>query len=313
MADRSPVRIGARSSHLSRRQADLVAALLRSAAPALRIEIVLFTTDGDRQLDTPLPLIGGKGVFTLEIEEALRDGRIDFAVHSLKDLPTAQLDDLVIGAVPLRGDVADALISRSGAGLMELPTGATVGTSSHRRAAQIVRARADLRPVSIRGNVETRLAKAADPAGGYDAIVLAQAGLERLGRLADVTESLPLDVMLPAPGQGALAVQCRIDSPHRPFLALIHDPSSGFATTAERSFLAALGGGCSAPIAAHGQLIGDRLRLRGRVLSVDGVDALDVESVTRCSSEREAKEAGRDLAVRAITAGATRFLEVGRR
>ena len=243
----SQIRIGARGSQLSRRQAESVRARFAAAWPAQNPAIVLIETRGDRTLDTPLPEIGGKGLFTLEIEDALRAGEIDLAVHSLKDLPTEPGPGIVIGAVPERVTVTDALISRSGATLLELPFGATIGTSSHRRAAQLRRARPDLRPESIRGNIETRLRKTNDPNGAYDAAVLASAGLERLDLLGAATEILSLDLMLPAPGQGALAVQCRDDPESRALLAAIDDPAARLATSGERAFLAALGGGARRP------------------------------------------------------------------
>ena len=190
--------------------------------PDLQYEIVVITTSGDRMLDTPLPAIGGKGVFTVELEQALHDRSIDLAVHSLKDLPTAISLGLAIGAVLERGDSADALVSRSGHAIRSLPDQAHVGTSSSRRAAQLLHSRPDLRIIDLRGNADTRLRKALDPSGPYDAVVVALAALERLGRADVVSEVLSEEVMLPAPGQGAVAVQCRDEAdgfdlvrPHR--------------------------------------------------------------------------------------------------
>lgn len=294
------VRIGARGSTLSRRQVDEVRAALLAARPGLSVEVELITTTGDLQLETPLPLMGGKGVFTMEIEAALREGRIDLAVHSLKDLPVADPDGIVIGATPPRASVVDVLISRGGLGLRELPEGAAIGTSSHRRAAQLLAARPDLRPRSIRGNVETRIRKCLDPEAEYDAIVLAAAGLERL-ELGDVaTEALPLDVMLPAPGQAALAVQCRNDAESVALAALVDHAPTHLATLAERAFLAGLGGGCSAPVAAYGTLDGDVLTLRGRVIAIDGGRMVDVETVVACPDREAAWSAGQQLAERAL-------------
>jgi hydroxymethylbilane synthase len=298
------VRIGARGSNLSQRQVEAVRAALLAARPDLTVEVELFTTQGDRQLETPLPLMGGKGVFTMEIEAALREGRIDLAVHSLKDLPVANPEGITIGAVPPRASVTDALVSRSGCGLHDLPAGAVVGTSSHRRAAQLVLARPDLRPRSIRGNVETRLRKGADPDGAYDAIMLAKAGLERLRLLDVVTEELPLEVMLPAPGQAALAVQCRDEAAAIALAGAIDHPSTHLATLAERAFLNGLGGGCSAPVAAYGELDGDTLTLRGRVIALDGSQAVDVHSVTTCPDRDAAWDAGQQLAQQAVAQGA---------
>ena len=281
-----------------------------AAWPAQNPAIVLIETRGDRTLDTPLPEIGGKGLFTLEIEDALRAGEIDLAVHSLKDLPTEPGPGIVIGAVPERVTVTDALISRSGATLLELPFGATIGTSSHRRAAQLRRARPDLRPESIRGNIETRLRKTNDPNGPYDAAVLASAGLERLDLLGAATEILSLDLMLPAPGQGALAVQCRDDPESRALLAAIDDPAARLATSGERAFLAALGGGCSAPIACYGELVERRLRLHGRIVTLDASEQVDVALEWPVDDATMAVAAGTELARMALERGAEALLQV---
>jgi hydroxymethylbilane synthase len=302
------IRVGARSSNLSMRQVEHVVALLISVYPELRIETEFFTTSGDHQLAEPLPLIGGKGVFTEELEDALHEGRIDLAVHSLKDLPTTFREGLAIGATPERAAVTDVLISRSGIGLRDLPSGAAIGTSSLRRSAQLLHIRSDLRPISIRGNVETRLRKAIEPGGDYDAIVLASAGLERLDMADVVTEQLSIETMLPAPGQGALAVQCRDEPAMHDLLAPIHDYPTGLATTAERAFLAALGGGCSAPVAAYGQLVHGGLKLHGRVLVVDGSEQVDERLTMPCSTASDAEKAGQRLAEQAIANGATELL-----
>lgn len=306
------IRVGARRSNLSLRQVEHVVGLLSAAHPGPRIEIEEFTTSGDRQLDTPLPLIGGKGVFTEELEEALLSRRIDLAVHSLKDLPTLQRDGLTIGATPARAAVTDVLISRTGASLRDLPEGATIGTSSLRRSAQLLQYRPDFRPISIRGNVETRLRKAMDPEGDYDAIVLAAAGLERLDLSHVATEMLPLETMLPAPGQGALAVQCRDEPAMDALLAPIHHLPTAIATTAERAFLAELGGGCSAPVAAYGRFDGRRIDLRGRISATDGTEQVDVHSSLACTGESQADDAGRLLARQALAQGASELLGVAR-
>lgn len=306
------VRIGARGSKLSRRQVEAVRVALLGEQPDLAVTIELFTTTGDRQLETPLPLMGGKGVFTSEIEAALRNGRVDLAVHSLKDLPVADPDGIVIGAVPPRADVTDVLISRTGLGLQELHTGAVIGTSSHRRTAQLLRVRPDLQPMSIRGNVETRVRKAMDPIGPFDATVLARAGLERLGMLDVVTEPLSLDVMLPAPGQAALAVQCRVDAESVALAQSIDHSPSHLATLAERAFLNGLGGGCSAPVAAYGEIDGSTLTLRGRVIALDGSRAVDVELLAACPDLDAAWEAGQRLSCEALAQGAAELMaEVG--
>ncbi len=304
------IRIGARGSRLSLRQAELVRARLALAHPDREISITEITTTGDLTIDTPLPEIGGKGVFTLEIEEALRVGQIDLAVHSLKDLPTEPTPGIVIGAVPERVDVSDAVVSRSGVPVLELPAHAVIGTSSHRRAAQLLRMRPDFRPVSIRGNIETRIRKTMDPNGMYDAAVLASAGLKRIGLLDAAIEQLPLDLMLPAPGQGALGVQCRDDAESIALLAAIDNIAARLATSAERSFLSGVGGGCSAPIACYGELTGDTLRMRGRIVALDGSSQVDVMLEREIFDEAGAMAAGATLALEALQSGAAELLAV---
>ncbi|MEW5872181.1 MAG: hydroxymethylbilane synthase [Chloroflexota bacterium] len=262
-----------RPSQLARRQTQAVMAALQAAWPGLECQEVPIVTQGDRVLDRPLPEIGGKGLFTQELEAELLSGRVQVAVHSLKDLP---VDDpagapsrLAIGAVPARADVRDVLISAAGHTLETLPPGARLGTSSPRRAAQLLAARPDVRIESLRGNVDTRLRKAHQ--GLYDAIVLAGAGLLRLGLEAQVAQWLPLELMLPAPGQAALAVQCRADDLETlGYLAAIDDPAARRATQAERAFLAGLGGGCSLPVAAYAGINGENIDLQGLVSSADG-------------------------------------------
>jgi hydroxymethylbilane synthase len=309
------VRLGTRGSALALWQSEYVRQLLSEQHPELKCEIVVITTAGDRILDTPLPTIGGKGVFTAELEQALREGSIDLAVHSLKDLPTAVTSGLAIGAVLRRADPADALVSRDGFSIHSLPQKARVGTSSSRRAAQLLDARSDLEIIDLRGNADTRLRKALDPAGPYDAVVVARAALERLGRIGVISEVISEDVMLPAPGQGAIAVQCR-DEPEG--LGLIrgirHEPSE-LETTAERAFLEGLGGGCAVPVAARARLGADgRLSLRGRVLSPDGTTKVEVEASDLVSGEdggrQAAYEAGSRLAAEALARGAAELLGV---
>ncbi|CAN5788203.1 hydroxymethylbilane synthase [soil metagenome] len=303
------IRIGARGSRLSRVQAASVSSALLAAHPNLQITIVIFKTEGDRLLESPLPLIGGKGVFTEEIEHALLEGAIDVAVHSLKDLPVAQPDGLVIGAIPERGDVSDLLICRRANDLWSLPHQAVVGTSSLRRAAQLRAVRSDLQPRSIRGNVETRIKKLLDPAQNFDAIVLARAGVDRLRIQIEHSHVLEPEVMLPAPGQGALAVQCRETGLVRDLISEINHPISHFCTTAERAFLSGLGGGCSIPVAAIGTITGGSMTLRGRVSAVDGTSTIDACITGSCASENDARDIGADLATKAIEAGAREMLE----
>jgi hydroxymethylbilane synthase len=305
---RTTITIGTRASRLARWQAQRVAALLESANPDVVCRTVEFTTAGDRTLDRPIPEVGGKGVFTAELEQALREHRIDVAVHSLKDLPVGDSPDLVLGAVCDREDPRDVLVSANATTLAELPQGATVGTSSTRRTAQLLAARPDLRMAPIRGNVDTRVEKA--KAGEYDAIVLAAAGLKRLGLESAIRQHLPLGVMLPAPGQGALAVQCREDD--ATILSLVEkvdDPACRGATHTERAFLEALGGGCSAPIGGHATCAGGgpdaHLSFQGVIAAADG------SRMIRCMADGTLKEAamlGRQAAKIALGDGAEELL-----
>ena len=263
------VRVGSRTSRLAMWQTDHVIALLEAAWPGLRCERVPIRTLGDRVTDVPLPRIGDRGLFTKEIEDGLHGATIDVAVHSLKDLPTDVPAGLALGAVLVREDPRDALIASSGATLATLPPGARVGTSSVRRRAQLLARRPDLQMHDIRGNVPTRLEKVAR--GDYDASLLALAGLRRLGLEAAVTEILEPDVMLPAPGQGALAVQVRADDAR--VLGLVerlnHAPTR-LATACERGVLNALEGGCQAPVGTWTQWAGNTLQLAAIVASFDG-------------------------------------------
>jgi hydroxymethylbilane synthase len=302
------VRIGTRGSLLARWQTDHVRDLLRAAWADLTVEIEVISTHGDQVLDTPLPLLGGKGVFTAELEAALHNHSIDCAVHSLKDLPTENPPGLTVGATPPRANPHDALISRDGHTLDTLPEGAVIGTSSSRRAAQLLHYRPDLRLSDIRGNVDTRLRKAFDPAGGYDAILLACAGLERLGKFDAVTQIIPKEIMLPAPGQASMAVQCRDDDESLALLHPLTHADTFAAVTAERAFLSGLGGGCSLPIAAFAIVEGDRLVLRGRVNSPDGVEQIDVEADGAADIE-SAYQLGLALAAEAQQQGARSLLE----
>lgn len=305
------LRLGTRTSALAMWQAEHVAQRLREAWPGLEVELVPFVTEGDRTLDKPLPEIGGKGLFTVELEAALLSGRIDLAVHSLKDLPTDDPAGLTVAAVTEREDPRDAWICPDGHSLNDLPRGAVVGTSSLRRGSQLLRQRPDLVIRSIRGNVETRIRKVQE--GDYDAGVLALAGLHRLGITDRAASLLPLDTMLPAPGQAALGVQTRADDPAVRRLveaALDHAPTRA-AVTAERQFLAALGGGCSAPIAALGTIEDGRLHLRGRVVSTDGARTVEAtaEGVYDALEATETGEhVGREAARAALADGADALL-----
>ncbi|QDT72293.1 hydroxymethylbilane synthase [Lacipirellula limnantheis] len=262
-----PLRIGTRASKLARWQSDWVAAELSRLGAA--VEIVEITTRGDVEQLGPVGSIGTQGVFTKEIQAALLAGQVDLAVHSLKDLPTEQVAGLVLAATPPRESVADALVARSAASLADLPPGARVGTGSLRRRAQLLHLRPDLHVAGIRGNVDTRLRKLDD--GEFDAIVLAAAGLTRLGWAARITDRLEPPRMLPAPGQGSLALECRADDlPTLEMVAHLNDPLTRLGVVAERAVLAALHGGCSAPIAAWGRVDRQTLRIDGLVASLDG-------------------------------------------
>jgi len=267
----SLLRIGTRRSALARWQADYIRTQLLRHWPELRVEIVLFVTRGDKELAKPLTEIGGKGLFTAELETALLAGDIDLAVHSLKDLPTEMPAGMTIGAVPRRADPHDVLISRFAVSLAALPSRPKIGTSSNRRAAQIRLARPDAVIVPLRGNVDTRVRKALAPGGRYDAVVLARAGVTRLGLDAQITQLLPFEVMLPAPGQGALAVQCRAgDERVLAYLRPLDDPATRAEIDAERAFLAGLGGGCALPLAALAQARDGALQLSGLFVTEQG-------------------------------------------
>ena len=291
-----------RPSALARWQTQWVMNALKNIHGDLDCEEKIITTQGDRVLDKPLPEIGGKGLFTQELEGELLLGTVHCAVHSLKDLPVENPPGLTVGCIPVRAEARDALISKNGYTLATLPEGASVGTSSLRRAAQVLALRPDVQIESLRGNVDTRLRKAMD--GQYDAIILAGAGLTRLGLEDHVTEWLSLDVMLPAPGQGALAVQCRAeDQTTLDLLAALEDDPTRRAVTAERAFLSGLGGGCSVPVAAYARIISDELRLTGLVISEDGKKIVKVTG-----QGTESFQLGNDLARGAIAQGAHEIL-----
>ncbi|WP_337174025.1 hydroxymethylbilane synthase [Paludisphaera sp.] len=268
------IRVGTRGSRLARWQADWVASALRERSPGLAVELVEIKTHGDRDRNSPLAAIGGTGLFTKEIQRALVDGTVDVAVHSLKDLPTSGPDGLALAAVPGREEVADALIAPEHRRLDALPAGASVGTGSVRRRAQILHMRPDLDVRAVRGNVETRLNMALE--GKLDAVLLAWAGLHRLGLHAHVTQRLEPPTMLPAVGQGALGIECRADdAPTRALLALLDDPAAHAAVVAERRALAELEGGCMIPMAAWGRMGDDgRLLLDASVFAPDGLRAI---------------------------------------
>jgi hydroxymethylbilane synthase len=260
--------IGTRGSALALRQTEIVTERLRAAVPGIEMETRVVRTEGDRRQDVSLEEFGGQGVFVKDIEALLLDGEIDLAVHSLKDMPAQTSKGLIIGAVLERGDVHDVLVSRGNLTLTSLQTGARVGTDSRRRTVQLLAMRPDLRVESIRGNVDTRIRKA--ESGEFDAVVLAAAGLERLGLADKAAQVFSRDEMLPAVGQAVLAVERRADDPEvREALDLIDHQDTRSAISAERAYLLRLGAGCRLPVAAYGLLESGRLRVRG-LLATDG-------------------------------------------
>ncbi|WP_326698160.1 hydroxymethylbilane synthase [Streptomyces sp. NBC_01754] len=306
-----PLRLGTRRSKLAMAQSGMVADAVREVT-GRAVELVEITTYGDISREH-LAQIGGTGVFVAALREALARGEVDFAVHSLKDLPTTQPEGLVLAAVPEREDPRDALVARDGLTFAQLPSGARIGTGSPRRMAQLnAYARAhglDIETVAIRGNVDTRINFVRN--GELDAVVLAAAGLSRLGRTGEVTDFLSTDTILPAPGQGALAIECAEDSTElAAALAVLDDPHTRAAVTAERALLAALEAGCSAPVGALADLRGDgqtvnELRLRGVVGSTDGTSLVQL-SITGSAptSHDDAAVFGRELASEMLAKGA---------
>ena len=263
------ITIGTRKSKLALVQTAMIRAALMAAHPSLEVAVTQITTKGDVILDRPLSAIGDKGLFVTEIEDAMRAGEIDLAVHSAKDLPSVLPPDMLLAAFPAREDPRDALVSRNKRGLAALPPGATVGTSSLRRACQLRYARPDLQLADLRGNVDTRLRKLHE--GQYDAIVLAAAGLHRLGLEAEISEYLDQSVMLPAVSQGILGLEIRADDARlAALLAPLDNTAARAAATAERAFLAQIGGGCQVPLAAHARLVGATLTLYGMIGSTSG-------------------------------------------
>jgi hydroxymethylbilane synthase len=299
--------IGSRRSKLAQTQSEIVRRQLLDAWDTLEVRIEFIDTRGDLNRRDPLPQIGGKGLFTLELEEALRQGRIDLAVHSLKDLPIEDSPGLAIAAIPERANTQDVLISRQASRLEDLPPAAVVGTSSLRRAAQILALRPDLEIKDIRGNVDTRLRKLDDPAQGYDAIMLAKAGLDRLG-YADLEHAhpIPFGTVLPAPGQGALAIQSRAGDPEvAGYLIELDHPPTRVAVTAERAFLAALGGGCALPVAALG-IVSDPVLVLNALVA--GVAGRQMVRVSRSGTVDAAEALGKQLAQEAVAHGAEALL-----
>lgn len=266
---RKKIIIGTRSSKLALWQAEFIQSELEKKYPQLKVELKLMTTKGDKILDAPLAKIGGKGLFTKELEEAMLAGDIDIAVHSLKDMPTVLPEGLAITAITKRFDAGDAMVSLRYNSFKELPLGAKVGTSSLRRKAQLLHARPDLNIVDLRGNVNTRLKKLEEE--NFDAIILAVAGLKRLGFGDKITEILPRAMILPAVGQGALAIESRADDNElKEMLAFLHDEPTNQAATAERAFLGRIEGGCQVPVGVFAQANDNKLTVEAVIAALDG-------------------------------------------
>ena len=296
--------IATRKSKLALTQTEWVRGRILATHPEMEVDVLRIRTTGDKVLDKPLAKIGGKGLFVKEIEEALLDGRADLAVHSMKDMPADVPAGLVIGAVPERENPGDALISRGGRHLDAIPEGARIGTSSLRRGAQLLARRPDLHIVPMRGNVDTRLRKL--EAGEVDAIILAAAGLSRLGLSDRITQVLPADLMLPAIGQGALAIEIRDgDAATSEAIRVINDAETEITVSAERAFLGTIGGGCEVPVAAAAHLDGERITLRGFVGSVDGHRSIYREGA---GEQQDAEALGRAIAREILEAGGEAIL-----
>ncbi|MBR2216598.1 MAG: hydroxymethylbilane synthase [Selenomonadaceae bacterium] len=302
--EKNTVIIGTRGSKLALWQADFVAEKLKAEYPGLTVTKKLITTKGDKILDTPLAKIGGKGLFTKELESAMLAGEIDIAVHSLKDMPTLLPEGLTIGAITQRNEGLDALVSPKYQTLNNLPVGAKVGTSSLRRRAQLLHLRPDLAIISLRGNVNTRLAKLAQ--GDFDAIVLAAVGLKRLGLANCITEMLSPQVMLPAVGQGALAIEVRADDAAMlKKVAFLNDEATALCAAAERGFLGKVGGGCQVPVGVRGEIAGTELIVEAVIASLDGQK---IYRESKRGQPEEAKLLGEELADLLLEAGGSEIL-----
>lgn len=298
------IRIATRKSPLALWQAEHVAARLKAAHPALEVELVKMVTRGDKLLDAPLAKLGGKGLFVKELEQGLLEGSADLAVHSMKDVPAELPEGLHLAAILSREDPRDAFVSLRHATLADLPPRARIGTSSLRRQCQLKRLFPECETMVLRGNVETRLAKLESE--GFDAIILAAAGLKRLGLAGRITEYLEPSVSLPAVGQGAIGIECRRDDPEvNALLATLHDPATACRVRAERAFNAQLDGGCQVPIAGYAELAENQLWLRGLVGSPDGGAVVHGEV---SGTAEEAEALGVALAQDLLARGADRIL-----
>ena len=299
------LKIATRQSPLALWQAEHIRARLEAMHADLKVELVTFVTQGDKILDTPLAKIGGKGLFVKELEEALLDGRADLAVHSMKDVPMALPEGLTLAVICEREDPLDAFVSNTYNSFAELPHGAKVGTSSLRRKCQILKQRPDLEIIDLRGNVGTRLSKL--DAGLYDAIILASAGLKRLGLADRIRHTLQIEISLPAVGQGALGLECRAadQAVLDLILPLLHDETD-ICVRAERAFNAYLEGGCQVPIAGYASLSQGQLHIEGRVGSVDGATLL---KVALKGTTDQAEQLGETLAQKLLEQGAGDLLK----
>lgn len=305
LRDTKIIRIATRSSALAMWQAEHVSAQLRRAHAGLVVELIPITTTGDKILDRPLAKIGGKGLFIKELEEALFDNRADIAVHSMKDVPVATPPVLAIPVILEREDPRDALVTKTGIGFEQLPQGATVGTSSLRRKSQLLAQRKDLEICDLRGNVTTRVDKL--ERHEFDAIVLASAGLIRLGLHAKITQRFATTDVIPAVGQGAIGIQCRADDEETlALIQILHHHDSGIRVAAERAMSAFLDGGCDVPLAAHATLHGDVMILSGLVASVDGRRVARDEISGPIDT---GNELGRGLGAALVGAGAREILD----
>ena len=302
---RKKIVIGTRSSKLALWQAGFVAECLKEEYPGLEVEMKLMTTKGDKILDAPLAKIGGKGLFTKELEQEMLEGGIDLAVHSLKDMPTEVPEGLVIAAITKRADPGDAVVSLKYGHFADLPEGAKVGTSSLRRKAQLLHARPDLNIQDLRGNVNTRLRKLEEE--NFDAIVLAVAGLTRLGFKDRIAEVMPREIMLPAVGQGALAIEARGDDAEiLETISFLNDEDMVACAKGERAFLAKVEGGCQVPVGVYGSVEQDELQLEAVIASLDGA-RLYRDRLT--GNKSEAEELGGELAEKLLAAGGLEIMQ----
>ena len=296
-------RIGTRGSKLALKQVEAVTNLLEHRFPEFEFEAKIIKTTGDKLVDAPLARIGGKGLFVSEINEAVSKSKVEFAVHSMKDVPITLPEDLEIVCVPKREEVNDSLISKEGLEIDELPKRATIGSSSIRRKAEVLNYRQDLLVKSIRGNVDTRLRKL--QAGEYDAIIAAKAGLKRLGLERRITQDLPLDTFMPSVGQGAIAVVARRDFKFKSYLKTVNDFESMARVIAERALLKSLGGGCQVPVGVLTDAE-DKLTIRAVALSPDGKQRIEARAIGKVT---EAEKIGKAVAGKLLDSGADEILK----